>query len=727
MKIYIALLSTVALASPLAAQTSPNPNPPESGDARGEPVRAENERTPTIVVTGTSIPDLDLLAGVSVVETRELTRDARGQIGDTLTSQPGVSSTSFAPGASRPVLRGFQGPRVRVLTDGLGTLDVSNTSTDHAVTVDPLTAESIEIFRGPAALLFGSGAIGGAVNVVDRRIPRSLPENGFRLDALGGYGTAEEDRSIGASTDLEIGQGFVAHLDGSFRKTDDREVGGFVLSESLRAEQAEFAAEEREEGNIEEAEEAEALAGLRGTLPNSATETYTAGGGLSYIDDGGSLGFSVGYYDTNYGIPARPGAGHAHGEEEGGEEEGEEEGEAPVTIDLQQFRADLRGGINIDGGFLESIRLRAGYSDYEHIEFEGAEVGTQFFNQGLEGRLELVQARRGPWHGTTGLQFSTRDFEAIGAEAFVPPNSTESLGIFSLQELDLGQVQFEIAGRFERVDVASNSVRIGLEEDSTIIAVDRRFNAYSIAGGVTYFVAPQAEIGVNLSRVERAPSAEELFSNGPHIATQAFEIGDPTLDKERSTGVELFARGDAGPIRFQAAAYYSWFDGFIYENATGGEADGLPVFVYLQEDARYYGFEAEIETRLIQSDAFDLGATLIADYVHAEVADDLPAPRIPPLRLLGELDGSSGPFNARVSVEHIFEQDRVANFETPTDGFTLVGASLGWQPFGTDDLTELVLSANNLFDVDARRHASFTKDYVPLAGRDIRLSLRLSL
>jgi iron complex outermembrane recepter protein len=725
-----ALLATTVLASPALAQSAPAP------ETARDAVHGDDNRV--IIVTADFIDELDLLAGTSVVTGDDLLRDIEPQIGDVLADQPGVSATSFSPGASRPVLRGLQGERVRVLTDGIGTLDVSNTSVDHAVTIDPLVTERIEIFRGPAALLFGSQAIGGAVNALDRRIPRAVPENGYHFDAIGSYSSAYDGTSGSAAADVALSDQFVVHVDGSYRKTEDVEVGGYVLSPLLRAEQLAVAAEELEEGHLEEAEEAQEFADLRGVLPNSATETYTLGAGFALINDGGSLGASVSYFDSRYGVPARPGAEHAHGDEgEEGEEghdegedhdhddEGHDHGEVPVSIDLKQYRADLRAEVFTDG-FLEKIKFRAGFSDYQHTEFEGDEVGTVFETQGFETRVELVQTQRNGWRGVTGFQASTRAFSAVGAEAFVPPNDTDQYGLFTLQEFEIGRIGVEASGRYERTDVRSDSVAIGLEEDAVITAVDRSFDAFSIAGGINYAIAPEVKLGLNLSRVERAPSAEELFSNGPHIATQAFEVGDPDLEKESSLGVEAYLRGETGAARFQLAAYYSRFDNFIYETDTGLEADGLPLFQFLQSDAAYYGVEAQAAYDLIDRDGLTVTIDGVADYTRAEIEDDGPAPRIPALRVLGGVEASRDAFGARVEAEWVADQDRTASFEMPTQGYTMVNASVSWKPFGRRNETMLILSGDNLFDVDARRHASFTKDFVPLAGRNIKLSARLS-
>jgi len=375
----------------------------------------------------------------------------------------------------------------------------------------------------------------------------------------------------------------------------------------------------------------------------------------------------------------------------------------------------VRGEVELGEGFLEKLRVRVGYADYTHTEFEGAEVGTVFDNQGVEGRVELVQAKRGAWNGAFGGQFYIRDFSAEGEEAFLPPNETEQFGLFTVQELNLGALGVEASGRFERTNVSSNAV-----------GVTRHFNAFSGALGARYELVDGINIGINGSRAVRAPSAEELFSNGPHIATQAFEVGDPMLAKEKSWGLEAFLRGETGGVAFSLGAFASWFKNYIYEADTGLEEDELPVFQYSQADATYYGLEAELSAPLFTAGDFRFVADGVADYVRAKIDSVGPAPRIPPLRVLGGIEAQSDLVTGRVEVEWSDKQTRVAAFETETGSHTLVNASVLWRMLGVDSPATLQLSANNLFDVDARRHASFTKDYVPLAGRDVRATLSLS-
>jgi len=672
--------------------------------------RAQNDdfhATAEIVVTAPYVERLDILAGTSAVSGELLAEKTRAQLGDILSSLPGVSATSFSPGASRPVLRGYQGNRVAVLTDGIGNIDASNTSADHAVTIDTLTVERIEVLRGPAVLLFGGQAVGGAVNALDKRIPRAVPDEPIHVDALAGYASASRDWSGGASVDVPLTDRVVVHVDGSYRNSGDLRTGGYVLSRHLRDEVLDFAAEEQAEGNLAEAAEARALAGQRGRIPNSAVKSWTAAGGIAFIDDGGNLGVSYSIYDTNYGIPARPGTTHAH--------EGEEGEEAPVTIGLRQYRVDFRGEVAMGDGLFDRLRLRAGYADYSHTEFEGDEIGTVFNSQGVEARAEFIQNDRGGWRGASGLQYQSRDLEAIGAEAFVPPNKSSQYGLFTLQELKLGNIDAEVALRFDTA-----------ERRADTLGISRSFDNFSAALGLGYHIG-DLKVGANISRTGRAPAVEELFSDGPHIATQAYEIGDPTLRSERAWNGELYARYDTRNTAFTATLYSNRFDNFIYEAETGEIRDDLPVFQYFQSDAKVWGIEFQGSQRLARISGFDVSVDGVADYTRAKISGaGGNIPRIPPLRLLGGVELGSANLDLRGEVEWSDDQTRTAAFETPTDGFTLVNASATWRPFGKDRNIALIASANNIFDVTARRAASFTKDFVPLAGRDFRVTARVS-
>lgn len=676
--------------------------------------KAEDAATATqreeIVITGHYVEGLDLLAGTSSIDGLELQRDMDVQLGETLAGLPGVSATSFSPGASRPVLRGYQGGRIRVLTDGLGAIDVSNTSADHAVTIDPLTAERIEVLRGPAVLLFGSEAIGGAVNVVTHRLPRSLPAAGEHVDMMIRGSTADDGIGGGLAVDLPVGRQFVLHADGSITRTSDLSVGGHVNAPTLRAELFDLAEEAILEGEPEEAEEALEAANARDLLANSYTRQKTASLGLTWLGDTLELGAAVSLFDTNYGVPMRPGAHHAHGDEEAA---GEEE-EAPVSIDLLQKRLDLRGRLNLDG-WLDQVDVRIGVADYEHTEFEGEEVGTTFLSTGSEGRIEFHQNERSGWGGVFGAQYYQRDFDAIGEEAFVPANKTDQVGLFVRQEYAPGPIGVEAAVRLEKSGV-----------EAVVVDFNREFTTVSGAVGLRYEFDRDTRVGINASRTARAPSAEELLSDGPHVATQSYELGNPDLVEERAWGAELYARHEGPTTAAAVTLWANWFDDFIYNFDSGLLEDDLPVFVTDQQDSDWWGVEVEAASTLVDNGSFVLKGDLVADYIRATLADGSPVPRIPPLRVALGAEAEMGDFDLRLEGEWSAKQDRIAASETETDSHVLVGASIGWRPWGRRNESVILLSANNIFDVDARRHASYTKDFVPMAGRDIRLSGRFS-
>ncbi|MBB5687406.1 TonB-dependent receptor [Sphingobium boeckii] len=654
---------------------------------------AHDDNPVEIVVTAMHRSREDLLGGTSVLSAGDLDAARRSNLGDTLASLPGVSATSFGPVASRPVLRGLQADRIRVLIDGIGSFDASGSSVDHAVAINPLTAERIEVLRGPTALLYGSSAIGGVVSVIDGRIPRSVPANGIRLKADADYGSAAEERRGAASADVALGGGFVIHADGSYTKTDDLRTGGYLLSKPLRAEAAASPIAEIQE-----------LADLKGKLPNTPSESHEVALGAAYIGDGGNIGFSVSRLDNRYGVPIRFSL------------DPDVEAEAP-TLDVKQYRADLRAEITPASGFLDAIRFRAGYGDYRHFEIEDTgEIATTFLNKGMEGRLEFSQRQKGAWSGAFGAQYLTRDFKVIGEEAFLPPTSTEQGGLFTVQNFDFGHFRAEAGARYEHTNViATASDALGTPD------AERSFSTFTGSLGGLLEFAPNVKFGLNLTHTERAPTAEELFANGPHLATQAFEVGNPLFGKEKSNGAEVLLRGRGLEYSFEISAYYNDFTNFIYQSPTGDEEDGLPVYGFAAAGAKQYGFEAEANITLAHIGDAAIVADGLIDYVRVKIEGQGSAPFIPPLRVLGGLEYQSGGLVVRGEVEHATKQDKVAAFETTTPGFTLANARIEWKPMGKGGLLSLRLAANNIFDVEARRHASFLADYAPLAGRDIRV------
>lgn len=712
-------LSATAMIAALIAPGLLTPAAQAQEATRGNP--NSDDLHDVIVVTAAGIDRLDVLAGTSVLEGGELLRNQSAQLGEVLADLPGVSSSGFAPGVSRPILRGFGGERVRVLTDGIGALDASSASDDHAVTVDPLIASRIEVLRGPAVLLYGSQAIGGAINVITKRIPPSVPDEAVHIDAIAAVDSASNLTEGGLSLDVPLADNVAFHVDGSYRNTDDLRIPGFAASPALRADLLAAADEEEEEGHLDEAAELRDGANVSGRLPNSWTETFSVGGGLAAFSGENNVGFSVDYYDTAYGIPGLPGVGHIHEhDEEGVEEAAAPEGEEDVSIGLKRFRLAARGELDLGDGLFDKAQARFGYSDYTHTEFEGAETGTVFDVEGFEGRLELIQSLRGNWRGSVGGQISHTNFQATGEEAFIPANSTDNVALFALQEIDLAPVELEFGGRYEHITVDATS-SVGLKRTFGSLS-----GALGLSLGLVETSSDDLRLGLNLSRAERAPTAQELFADGPHVATQQFEVGAADLVTERSWGVEGYLRGNIGEVSLSASMYRNWFDGFIFLADTGLEQDGLEVFAFRQQDAGQFGLEGEVSVPLVDSDAFGLTGELRGDYVRATLADGSPVSRIPPISLSAALEARVDHFDARAEVQWTAAQNRVSALETATGGYTFVNLSLAWHPLeGSDNLT-LLLQADNVFDVEARNHTSFTKEFVPMAGRNVKLTARAS-
>jgi iron complex outermembrane receptor protein len=650
-----------------------------------------------------------LPTAVGVLEGEALTREVRGTIGETLARQPGVTATFFGPNASRPILRGFDGERVRILTDGIGSFDVSNTSVDHAVAINPLNATRIEIIRGPASLLYGSGAIGGVVNVTDRRIAREIPEEFAHIDAIGTLGSVNDERSISGSVDVPLGKtGLVVHADGSWLKTGDYRAGGYVFSRDIR--------EAAEAIGGEAAEDSE----KRGRVDNSDAETWEVAGGVSWIGERGNMGISVSRLESNYGIPPTLSLDDDDDDDLGADgisrEMGGKGGEE-IRLDMRQTRIDARAEAIVGGNLIESVKFRFGWADYVHDEVEpSGEIGTTFTSNALEARVEAVQTERDGWKGATGAQVLSRRFEAAGEEAYIPLNQTDQLGLFTLQSFDFGGYGLEVGARYEHTNVSSAP-----------LGIRRSFDAFSASGGGSVALGEAFRLSGSVAYTERAPAAEELFANGAHAATNAFEIGNPDFDKERSLGFEAVLRGRGEGWRLELSGFFNRFYDFIYLAPTDLEEDDLPVFLYTQGDSRFWGFEAEGAVTVARFGDTAIDVTGLADFVRADLLGGQGrVPRIPSLRFIGGVEANGGAFGGRLEVEHVTRADRVATFETETPAYTLVNASAAWRPFGAENPTTLMVSVNNIFDVDARRHTSFLKDFAPLPGRDFRLTARFS-
>lgn len=636
----------------------------------------------------------DVAQPVSVVSDEELLAILQPTLGETLSGQPGVHSTFYGQGASRPIIRGLGGDRVRVLVSGIGTGDVSTTSPDHAVAVETMGVERIEIVRGPATLLYGSSAIGGVVNVIDPSIPDVLPGRAIagNLELRGGSGA--DERSGALELTGELGR-LAWHVD--YARRDAEDYGVPALPE--------------EEAHLEDGHEEEAF---DGTLPNSAVESESGTFGLSWVGKDGFLGLSVTSFETLFGVPGHE---HGHADGHGGEEpEAEEEEAAAIRSDLAQRRVDLRGEWRRPLGLFRGAKLRVGVADYEHLELEGDEVGTRFTNDSWEARLELPHRDLGPFRGAIGMQGSSRDFTARGEESFTPPSLTRSWGLFLFEEFGIGALRWQLGARWERQETSVDEVDVP----------DRSLAGLSGSLGVVWSPTADYALAVSVARSAKLPNAEELYSNGPHAATRAYEIGDPTLDVETSLGLDLGLRKTRGRLTGSLNLFANRFSGYIYERVTDEVIDGLQVYRYDQADAEFRGCELEAHLELLHREPHHLELEVMADYVRAEFADSGdPLPRIPPLRAGIGLRYRGERLSARVEGRRVFEQDRIAELESETAGYTLFNASVSYRFFLGGTVHDLVLSGANLTDEFAQVHTSFLKDVAPLPGRDLRLTWKV--
>lgn len=667
-------------------------------------------RLDQLVVTATPLasdPD-NLVQPVEVLAGEALDDRRAGTLGDTVSGLLGVQNAFFGAGVGRPIIRGQQGSRVQVLSGGIASLDASTSSVDHAVSIEPFLADQIEVLKGPATLLYGSGAIGGAVNVVDGRVPTALPAPGNRGRAELGIGTVADERVGMARMDGGSGR-FAWHVDGFRRDRGDYEIPGFA--------RAEHEDEHEHEGEHEEENPF-------GLLPNSAVDTRGGAVGASYLGDRGFIGVAVSRFETLYGVP-----GHAHHEEHEDEhaplglvaralsgftvadEEGEEE-EEEVRIDLAQTRQDLRAGLEQPFAGFERLNLRVAANNYRHVELEGEEVGTRFDNDAVEGRLELVQEVWNGWRNAYGLQFSRRDFRAEGEEAFVPPSLTRDIGLFALGEYDRERYKIEYGLRGDRIDVEAEDMP---QQD---------FSSLSASFRGLWRSSEALHFSLAFDRAQRAPTAEELFSDGPHAATRSFEVGDINIDRETANQLELAAHLHRGPLEAKLAAFANRFDDYIYLAETGLEEDELPVRLWTQADARFRGLEAEAMLELADNSSGRWTMRLAGERVTGELEDGGNLPRIAPSRQILGFDWSMGGWRAGVEAQRYGRQSRVAEFEEPTEGFTLVGAHAAYHWDVGDVGWELYFRARNLTDREARLHTSVLKDEAPLPGRDLQFGVR---
>lgn len=650
--------------------------------------------TPTlapVVVTATPLgSDLfDLVTPASVLEGARLRERMAPTLGEMLADEVGVSASGFGPNASRPIIRGLDGDRVRILQNGVGALDASATSVDHAVATEPLTTERVEILRGPATLLYGGNAVGGVVNVIDGRIVTERLGKSVEGSLDLRYGTAANERSEALRLRASDGR-VVLSVDGFNRRTGDLKIPDFARSRRER-ERKPLAAGETE---------------VRGSLVNSSSASDGGGLGLSVLHDRGYNGFAFSQTSHRYGTVAEP----------------------DVRIGMQQSRYEFAGEQRSDG-FLRAIRYKAAYSDYQHVEYESfTQPATTFTNKGFDSRLEFVHNRVGVFEGAFGVQLQRFRFAALGDEGFLPRTNTAATAAFLYEEATFGAAKFTAGLRAE-------SVEVGAEEDARFGgARTRRFAPKSGSLGALYTVARDYAVFSNVSYTERAPTYQELFANGRHIATRAFEVGDRELKLERSMAFDFGLRKRGGPLTGTVNVFYNRFRDFVtlVPNGTddGDPVNPLPVFDYRHVPAVFRGLEGQLAYIAYERAGRRLTVDLRGDYTRARNRDTgEPLPRIAPHRFGGGISYQVDRTTARLDLMRVGAQNRVAENELPTDRSTMLNATIshtlrsGGAPGAGTEWTAY-LRGVNLLNQEARSHTSFLKDVAPLSGRGVVVGLR---
>ena len=690
---YLLSASLLAIATPALSQA----NDPDLDHAHDE-----------IIVTGVFADRNaeEIVTNVSVLDREEIVTDLRSTLGDTLDREPGVSTTFFGAGASRPVLRGLGAERVLVLTNGIGAIDVSAASPDHQVAADGIDSDRIEILRGPSALAFGGQAIGGVVNVIDGLIAEELPDNGYSADAYGAWNSAFDGLEGAAKAEFAAGN-LVLNGSISARDFEDYEIPGEAESDIL------IAFEEAEgEAHSEEEE------GGEGILGNSFVETLTFAGGASLVFNNGFAGVAIRDTSSEYGLPG----GHEHEEGEEGEGEEEEEEENPF-IDLDQTRYDVRAGFDLDGA-ITGVRLAATYADYFHTEFEApGEAGTTYDREGWEGRAE-ARTGFGDLTGAFGVQALSSELVSDGEEAFITPTDTDNLAAFLFQRFKSEASVFSAEG----------GVRVESVDYSNLQFGEADFELISASLGAHFHPSEPLFFGAEVAYTERAPNESELFSDGVHLATDQFEVGSPTLAEERGTNIELTARYDTGVWRVGANVFRTDFDNFttllpgvtVDEGEVVDEVEGFPVFVFSQDGADFTGGEIYAEGDF-DTDFAELALRASVDFVDGELDSGVNVPLLPPVTFNADARADFGLIGATAALTIAGDQDEPGPGQLPTDGYTNIdlGAFVDLDSYIGGEGSQLFLQVRNVTDADIRYATSVLKDVAPAPGRNVRVGLRV--
>jgi iron complex outermembrane receptor protein len=647
----------------------------------GEPAATLKE----VTVTGNPLGSSDLVAPTSALSGTALLLNRESTLGETLANTPGVSSTYFGPNASRPIIRGQDGDRILILQNGGASIDVSSVSFDHAVPIDPLTIERIEVLRGPGALLYGGSAVGGVVNVIDSRIPReALFDEKGGITGKADAGLSSADRGKNAAIALDTGSNrFGLHLDTSWRTQGDTHVP--IEINCTRP------------GGI----------GLARRICNSAADTRSTSLGGSLFFDRGYVGASVTDYASIYGTVA----------------------EDDVKIDMRSKRYALEGLVRVGNGLIESVKTKMSSTDYQHVELKDGNPETTFRNKGNELRLEVRHAKLGSLEGMVGLQLGNSQFSAVGDEAFAPFSRSSNKALFAYEELGLRWGKLTFGGRLENASVISD----GNPELARFVVGKRDFNLGSYAVGGLVNLAPAWQLTSNLSYSERAPKAYELYANGPHAASGVYEVGNDKFDKERATSLDAGVQWKSGADRAALTGFISRFNNYIFLDRRGDTIGVLPVFSYRQVGARFSGLEANGNIRL-----FDKGRTvdleLRGDLLRADnLTTGQPLPRIAPARVGATLVLAEGPWQGRLGFNTTSRQTRVPDGQQPTNGYTLWNAAVTYRTKTAAPASGQILWYARLDNVGNQLAYSATSILTqtvpgrsPLPGRSLKVGLQAS-
>jgi len=613
---------------------------------------------------------------VNLLSGDDLKNASAATLGETLNGQLGVSSASFGPGVGLPIIRGQSDNRVKVMQDSVGSMDASTASPDHAVTLEPLLATKIEVLRGPAALRYGSGAIGGVVNVLDNRIPSELPENIFGGVEL--RNSSVNDETVGVASLNAAAGNFAFHLDGVKRDSDDMEIPGYA------------------EKNPEDLSTV-----TKGIVQNTDAESKSGTFGVSYIDDKDFIGISLNKLDNNYGVPP--------------------DGDELVRIDMHQTRYDLKGEINNPFNSVQKISAHIGHADYEHTEIENGEPGTKFTNDAYEGRVELihnpVELFNQVWNGAVGLQVAQSTFAALGEEAFIPKSDIRSMGIFIVEETKHNNWTYELGARADSQKITPDS-----EPDSGPSNGSIQHESINLSAATTWHFTQDQQFSLGVAQSQRAPSVEELLANGPHPATGSFLIGDENLNEEVSTNIELGYHWHHDNFQLSTNIFYNHIKDFIFTENLNDIIDELDAYAYTQAKATFKGFETELKIPFAQF----WNLRVFTDQVRATLDDGGDLPRITPMRFGSSLDVEFNQWRANLSAVHSAKQNHPGDNEEETGSYNRLDARLDYSFKNGDTNYTLFLKANNLTNEEIRNASSYLRDIAPEAGRNIQAGIRVN-